>query len=267
MRSDAGLTPDVAVHVTTKGVTSDAAEYARTKIGRLGKYAHRPVRYARVRLSALRGAAVQERVVAQANLDVDGRIVRAQVEGATAREAIDLIEERLRHRLHRAAEHWEARRGRMSTSRSTGWRHDSEPAHRPTWYPRPADERRIIRRKSFSIDVRTVDEAVAEMEFLDHDFHLFTETGTKATSVLYRGGPSGYRLALLAPELIGELSPFEEPVVISPHPAPCLSESAAIERLNVLGMPFLFFIDAAEGRACVLYHRYDGHYGLITPAG
>ena len=34
-----------------------------------------------------------------------------------------------------------------------------------------------------------------------------------------------------------------------------------------LGFPFLFFIDAAPGRASVLYHRYDGHYGLITPAG
>jgi hypothetical protein len=27
------------------------------------------------------------------------------------------------------------------------------------------------------------------------------------------------------------------------------------------------FIDAVEGRASVLYHRYDGHYGLITPSG
>ena len=39
------------------------------------------------------------------------------------------------------------------------------------------------------------------------------------------------------------------------------------EGLGLLGLPFLFFIDAAQGRASVLYHRYDGHYGLITPAG
>ena len=41
----------------------------------------------------------------------------------------------------------------------------------------------------------------------------------------------------------------------------------AADRLGLLGLPFLFFIDAAQGRASVLYHRYDGHYGLITPAG
>nr|WP_232078476.1 sigma 54 modulation/S30EA ribosomal C-terminal domain-containing protein [Mycobacterium paraseoulense] len=27
------------------------------------------------------------------------------------------------------------------------------------------------------------------------------------------------------------------------------------------------FIHAADGCAAVLYHRDDGHYGLITPAG
>jgi hypothetical protein len=29
----------------------------------------------------------------------------------------------------------------------------------------------------------------------------------------------------------------------------------------------LVFIDAAQGRASVVYHRYGGHYGLITAAG
>ena len=85
--------------------------------------------------------------------------------------------------------------------------------------------------------------------------------------VLYRGGPTGYRLALVAPAPADQLSPFELPVTISPQPAPCLTDEEAAERLGLLGLPFLFFIDAAEGRASVLYHRYDGHYGLITPAG
>jgi hypothetical protein len=28
----------------------------------------------------------------------------------------------------------------------------------------------------------------------------------------------------------------------------------------------VFFIDAATGRGSVVYHRYDGHYGLLVPA-
>ena len=91
---------------------SGAAEYARSKIGELGRLTHRPVLYARVKLTRHRDPAVERPVVAQANLDVDGRLVRVQVEGVTAREAIDRLEARLRHRLERTAEHWEALRGR-----------------------------------------------------------------------------------------------------------------------------------------------------------
>ena len=56
-------------------------------------------------------------------------------------------------------------------------------------------------------------------------------------------------------------------MTISRQPVPCLTEEEAADRLGLLGLPFLFFVDAAQGRASVLYHRYDGHYGLITPAG
>jgi hypothetical protein len=53
---------------------------------------------------------------------------------------------------------------------------------------------------------------------------------------------------------------------VSPVPAPCLAVSEAIERLELAGQPFVFFIDPDTERGTVLYHRYDGHYGLITPA-
>ena len=39
-----------------------------------------------------------------------------------------------------------------------------------------------------------------------------------------------------------------------------------MERLTLLALPFLFYIDAAQGRASVLYRRIDGNYGVITPA-
>jgi hypothetical protein len=29
----------------------------------------------------------------------------------------------------------------------------------------------------------------------------------------------------------------------------------------------LFFVNAGTGRGNLIYYRYDGHYGLIAPAG
>ena len=257
----------VDVDVTTRGDLPGAADYARDKIGKLGRLAHRPVLHASVKLTQRHDPSLERPVIAQANFDVDGRLVRAQVDGATSHEAVDRLEAAIRRRLERAAAHWEARRGATPTTEAQEWRHESEPAHRPDYFPRPEDERRVIRRKSFAMQPCTIDEALAEMELLGYDFHLFIEKGTAASAVLYRGGPTGYRAALVAPALSNQLSPFGRHVTISPQPAPCLTESEAAHRLGLLGLPFLFYIDADHGCASILYHRYDGHYGVITPAG
>jgi ribosome-associated translation inhibitor RaiA len=266
MRQKPDLPAVLDLEVTTHGQLPGAADYARNKIGELGRLTHAPVLHAHVRLSQHGDPAVSRRVVAQANLDVNGRLVRAQVEGVTPHEAIDRLEARLRHRLERSAEHWEAKRGGIPRVGSREWRHQSEPGHRPNYFPRPESERRIMRHKSYSLPTCTVEEAALEMELLDYDFHLFTEEGTKQDSVLYREGPTEYRLAQVNPESADEPAPFDMPLTISPQPPPRLTVDEAIARIGLLGLPFLFFVDTARDRGSVLYHRYDGHYGLITPA-
>lgn len=243
------------VDVTTRGQLPGAADYARDKIESLGRLAHRPVLHARVKLTRYGDPAVERPVVAQANLDVSGRLIRAQAHGDTAREAIDILEARLRARLRRAAGQDIQRRDRPQPS----------PPRKVT-HPRPTEDRRIVRHKSFSPAACSVDDAAEEMDLLDYDFHFFTEKATGMASVLYRGGPTGFRLAQVAPATAEQLAPFAIPLTISSQPAPCLTVEQAVDRLGMLGLPFLFFIDAAQGRACVLYQRYDGHYGLITPS-
>jgi Sigma 54 modulation/S30EA ribosomal protein C terminus len=62
-----------------------------------------------------------------------------------------------------------------------------------------ARDRQIIRHKSYTRAQCGIDEATFDMENIDYDFHLFTELGTDRDSVLYRGGPTGYRRAQVQP--------------------------------------------------------------------
>ena len=48
-------------------------------------------------------------------------------------------------------------------------------------------------------------------------------------------------------------------------PAPGLTVTEATARLETAGQSFLFFVNPETGRGNLLYHRYDGHYGLIEP--
>lgn len=261
----AALTEVADVAVVVQGEVPDrVVEYARTKIVRLAEHLDEPVLHARIRLIHQPDPAVARPVRAQANLDVNGRLARAQVAGATGFEAVDLLVERLRHRLVRLKQHWQARRGAQPVREAHEWRHGSEPTHRPPYYPRPVEDRQLIRHKSFSPARINPNEAAWEMDHLDYDFHLFTEAATGTDAVVYRDGPTGYRLARLAsgPDWLG-LS--EVPMTLSPHPAPELTVGGARRRLEETGWPFVFFADTETKRGAVLYHRYDGHYGLITP--
>jgi len=62
-----------------------------------------------------------------------------------------------------------------------------------------------------------------------------------------------------------ESGPIEASVEISDAAVPELNVDEAIERLDAAKEPFVFFADPATGRGNVLYRRYDGHYGLVTP--
>ncbi|WP_228000262.1 sigma 54 modulation/S30EA ribosomal C-terminal domain-containing protein [Nocardia australiensis] len=245
-------------------VPDAAVDYAREKIGHALDYASEPVLLARVRLTAHADPAVENPIVAQANVNMGGRAVRVQVTAATALEAVDLLQTRLRSRLQRLSRHWEAVRGGRPVRGPHEWRHGDLPAARPPYFQRPAELREVVRRKSFALATETCDEAAFDMELMDYEFHLFTESGSHVDSVLYRNGDTGYRLAQVDPRPRAVTS-GTTPITISLSPAPVLSTETAIERLELAGWPFVFFCDRDLNRGCVLYHRYDGHYGLITP--
>ena len=253
----------VHVQVETHGRVPDGMrELADAKVGSLLRFASEPVLSARVTLAVAPDPAVTRPALAQATIDLNGQIVRAQASGQDMRAAIERMAARLRVRLDRSARDWAARRGTLPDPRPGEWRHQSVPAHRPARFPRPADARAVIRRPGYASRPLTPDEAVAELDLLDYDFHLFTERSTGEDSVIYRLGDR-YRLAQARPKP-ARLGPLPAAVTLSEHAAPVLTLAEAIARLDWLGQPFVFFVNTETGRAGLLYHRYDGHYGLVS---
>jgi ribosome-associated translation inhibitor RaiA len=254
-----------SVQVETAGdVTPDLVEYGRQKVAAVGRYTSEPILFARVSLSYAGDRAVERRSLAQANLDWNGRPMRCHVARRTMREAIDALEDRLRERLIHSVRNWEALRGRRAAPGLPEWRHGAPATERPDWFPRPAEERQVITRASMEFVAATPDEAALDLEMLDYAFILFSERATGRDSVLYRT-MDGYGLVQLAPAAT-DFPPVKIPLMVSPIPAPVLTLRQAIDRLDMTGLRFAFFEVATTGRGAVVYHRYDGHLGLVTLA-
>jgi ribosome-associated translation inhibitor RaiA len=252
------------VQTETRGAVPEGAVHlAEHRVSSLLRAAPEPVLFARVKLIMSADPAMERPAIVQVNVDLNGRLMRAQAAGETMRAAVEHACDRLRIRLERAARNWEAVRGGRPVPGPGEWRHRSLPAPRQPYFPRPAGERAVVRRKSYALARETPDEAAADTELMDYDFHLFTEKSTGEDSVIYKT-PDGYRLAL-AHHRTGRLGPVGRSITVSQVPAQRLTVTEAEDRLEAFRQPFLFFVNSQTGRGNLIYHRYDGHYGLVEP--
>jgi hypothetical protein len=110
-----------------------------------------------------------------------------------------------------------------------------------------------------------VDEAIEDLEILDHDFHLFTDESTGADCLVRRLGDGTYLLDVLEPSVAADISSAAT-VTVRVLGSQDLNLHEAQEILDLSGEPVLFYRDVATGRGNAIYRRYDGHYGLISPA-
>jgi hypothetical protein len=62
------------------------------------------------------------------------------------------------------------------------------------------------------------------------------------------------------------VGPIAVAITVSKILAPRLSVAGATARLEAAGQPFVFFVNSHTSRGSLIYHRYDGHYGLVEPA-
>ena len=218
----------------------------------------------RIRVTPVADGRANSAVVVQGNLNAGGLRLRVQAAGSDAAAAAELVHTRLRSRLNRL----------------TAACYQGVPGDGPhAWLPprdfsfgtnkpsRSAVRPEIRRRKVVGLRQETVDDAAFFMDAMDYDFHLFSCVDTGQDSVVYRCGPTGYKVAPLSLKN-GLPQRRAIPITVSPRPAPCLTEQQAAAQLRDTEMPFVFFSDAGADRpsGIVLYQRYDGHYGLLEPS-
>lgn len=257
--------PGVPIEVSTSGqVSSGQRKAVVAMVDKVIRSIDDRVVHARIRAERHPEHTKDSPVMVRVVLDIRQGPVRAHVDAATFHEAIDAVEHRLRGQLRHRAERRQALSHRRQVSADGGWRHGDLAPARPPYYPRPVDERRIVRHKSFAPAASTVEEAVFDLESMSYDFFLFVEEASGDDALVARQDDGRYSVHFRAGAVEGAV-PATDWLVVDPHRAPELDIATAEERLDVGREPWVFFSDAETGRGHVLYRRYDGHYGLIVP--
>ncbi|MBF6299966.1 sigma 54 modulation/S30EA ribosomal C-terminal domain-containing protein [Nocardia amamiensis] len=240
--------PEVAV--TARGPVPDL-DVTRTVrgIGRVLRRHHLDAA-ARARLTA--PSDPEEPTVVQATVRGQNFTTRVQVTGPRG-FAVTFAVERLDRHL-----------ARLAARESRTWPDPARPALALVGEPRE-----IVRRKHCTLLTCTPAEAVAVLDAMDYDAHLFTDVETGEDAVVHWAA-EGVRLirqrATCPPDWSPEVIAGSVPVVVDAEPAPRLNPADAANVLCRKGLPFLFYTDPDRGRGGLLYRRYDDDLALVLPA-
>ncbi len=166
------------LNITLKGIEKipqTAEDAIRAKISKVEKYFNN-IQKADVVVTKQRG-----RYSVETTLQIAGRTLRAEGKGNLIDTALKEAADKLDRQVRRYKD-------RIKSSRKVSKEAVSEPAVAEEGGPS------IVKVKTFPIKPMSVDEAILQLELLDHDFFVFKDEKTGLYNVLYRRKDGNYGL-------------------------------------------------------------------------
>jgi putative sigma-54 modulation protein len=180
------MTMLVAVNGKNIEVTNALREYAEKKVTKIVKFFEKSPLEAQVTLSTQRGKHIVDITV-----QVNGLLLRGEAKTNDMYTSIDAAIDKIERQVHK-----------YKTKLNRKFQKENQvvltPVIIPATAPKEEFEPQIKRTKRFAMKPMSVEEAVMQMDLLDHDFYVFSNCETDEVNVVYRRKDGNY--GLIEPE-------------------------------------------------------------------
>jgi putative sigma-54 modulation protein len=153
------------------------------------------VKEADVHLSVARNPRVPQQI-AEVTMFANGTVIRAQERSDNLYASIDLVANKLTRQLNRYRERLHDRlQGpvhRSARDEEAGAASLPPPGASLTDGKEPELPSRGVRRKYFAMPAMDLDEALHQLELIDHDFYMFRDSESGQIQVVYRRNHGGF---------------------------------------------------------------------------
>ncbi|QVL53635.1 MAG: ribosome-associated translation inhibitor RaiA [Cyanobium sp. M30B3] len=183
------------IHGRNLEVTPAIRDYTETKLTRAINHFEGMVKEADVHLSVARNPRVPQQI-AEVTMFANGTVIRAQERSDNLYASIDLVANKLTRQLNRYKERLHERHHgpvhRSARDEEAGAATLPPPGASLTDGKEAELPSRGVRRKYFDMPPMSLDEAVHQLEMVDHDFFLFRDADSGELQVVYHRNHGGF---------------------------------------------------------------------------
>lgn len=174
-------------------------DYVEKKIGKLDRYLP-DISEARVEITQEKTKSVKDRNVVQVTLRTNSTILRAEERSEAIYASIDAAADKIHRQIVRykgkRIDRWQGQKGKQ---RHTPQDLMPELSEETLTALQEEQERSVVKVKRFLVDPMTEDEAIEQMELLQHNFFVFYNADAGRINVVYRRADNNY--GILDPEI------------------------------------------------------------------
>jgi putative sigma-54 modulation protein len=185
----------LVIHGRNLEVTPAIREYTETKLGRAIHHFEGMVKEADVHLSVARNPRVPQQI-AEVTMFANGTVIRAQERSDNLYASIDLVASKLTRQLNRYRERLHDRHQgpvhRSARDEEAGAAALPPPGASLTDGKAAELPSRGVRRKYFAMPAMELEEALHQLELIDHDFYVFRDAASGQIQVVYRRNHGGF---------------------------------------------------------------------------
>jgi len=176
-------------------VTDAIHNYVREKLEKAVKHFQNITTTVDVHLSVAKNSQIGKSHRAEVTVHANGTVIRAQVGSEDLYASIDLVADKIARQLRKYKEKHLAKKTHAH-QKTVDILEDRPIAEDLIGDREPELPNEVVRMKYFAMPPMTLEEALDQLQLVDHDFYVFRNSQTQEINVIYQRNHGGYGVIL-----------------------------------------------------------------------
>jgi putative sigma-54 modulation protein len=174
-------------------ITDAIRDYVNQKIEKAVSHFEQITTGVDVNLSVAKNPRIAASQVAEVTIYANGTTIRAEEASEHLYASIDLVADKISRQLRKYKERNFTKKDRTDSAKELGEELDLELLDYNLTDNRSATlPAEVVRTKYFAMSALTIEEAIAQLQLVDHDFYMYSSVETGEINVVYRRNHGGF---------------------------------------------------------------------------